>query len=145
MGFDQSADEGMADFVISDQSLAAAIREWLTLHAGNDSIHCSIDFRKPDGIFAASGRENRGFIEKVGQISASEAWGPSGNALKGKTLFKDDIEIWLALILHHQRPSDYSEWRRVIVSHWERGVEELSEIASREGDWIRTLQSCLPG
>ena len=65
--------------------------------------------------------------------------------LKGKTLFKDDIEIWLALILHHQRPSDYSEWRRVIVSHWERGVEELSEIASREGDWIRTLQSCLPG
>ncbi len=64
--------------------------------------------------------------------------------LKGKTLFKDEIEMWLAMILHHQSPKDYADWRSVIVSHWERGVQELFEIASLEGDWIRTLKSCLP-
>ena len=64
--------------------------------------------------------------------------------LKGKTLFKGELPLWMALVLRNQQPADYSEWRRVIVAHWERGVEELASIAEREGDWIRILQACLP-
>jgi len=64
--------------------------------------------------------------------------------LKGKTLFKGELPLWMALVLRNQQPMDYSEWRKVIVAHWERGVEELASIAEREGDWIRTLHACLP-
>ena len=64
--------------------------------------------------------------------------------IKGKTLFKGELPLWMALVLRSQQPTDYSEWRRVIVAHWERGVEELSSIAEREGDWIRILHACLP-
>ena len=70
--------------------------------------------------------------------------GIEGKQLRGKTLFKDDLALWMGLVLQHQTPSDYSEWRRVLVAHWERGVEELSSIAAQEGDWIRTLNACLP-
>ena len=64
--------------------------------------------------------------------------------LKGKTLFKGELPLWVAPVLRIQQPVDYSEWRKVFVAHWERGVEELSAIAEREGDWIRTLHECLP-
>lgn len=64
--------------------------------------------------------------------------------LKGKTLFKDELALWMALILRNQVPDGYPSWRKVIIAHWERGIEELSEISDREGDWIRTVQCCLP-
>ena len=64
--------------------------------------------------------------------------------LKGKTLFKGELSLWMAMVLRIQHPVDYSEWRKIFVAHWERGVEELSIIAEREGDWIRTLHACLP-
>ena len=64
--------------------------------------------------------------------------------LKGSTLFKDDLGLWMALTLKHQEPQDYLAWRRVLIAHWERGVEELSMISKREGDWIRTVHACLP-
>jgi len=64
--------------------------------------------------------------------------------LKGKTLFKGELPLWMALVLRNQQPAGYSEWRGVIVAHWERGVEELASIAEREGDWIRILHACLP-
>ena len=64
--------------------------------------------------------------------------------LRGKTLFKDGLALWMALALRHETPKDYGEWRRVMIAHWERGVEELASIAAREGDWVRTLRACLP-
>ena len=66
MLFDQGAHEGMADFVVSNQALAAAIGERFALHAGDDAIDGIVDFGIPGSFFAAPGRENRGLIEQVG-------------------------------------------------------------------------------
>ncbi len=64
--------------------------------------------------------------------------------IRGKTLFKDDTPLWMALAMQHQTPDSYEEWRALMKAHWERGVEELTMIAIAEGDWIRTLRKCLP-
>ena len=63
--------------------------------------------------------------------------------LKGKTLFKDDLELWMALVLQYQEPNDYNQWRKIFISHWERGVELLTEKAIKEKNWIKTLNSCI--
>ena len=67
----------------------------------------------------------------------------SEKQLRGKTLFKDDLVLWLALILKIQEPADYSEWRGVFVSHWERGVEILIEKSIHHEDWLEVVSSCL--
>ena len=64
--------------------------------------------------------------------------------LRGHTLFKDDLPLWMALILTKQSPADYNEWRQVMRTHWERGVEILMSKSVVEGDWLRTIRACLP-
>jgi hypothetical protein len=64
--------------------------------------------------------------------------------LRGRTLFKDDLSLWMALILRNQSPADYNEWRQVMRAHWERGVEILMSKNVDEGDWLRTIRACLP-
>ena len=68
----------------------------------------------------------------------------NGKQIRGKTLFKGDLAIWLALTLRHQIPENYDEWRQVMRSHWERGVEILMERTVKEGDWLRTIRACVP-
>lgn len=63
--------------------------------------------------------------------------------IRGKTLFKEDLPIWMALILKNQIPEDYSQWRIICRLHWERGVQLLMEKSLLTGDWLRTLESCL--
>ena len=63
--------------------------------------------------------------------------------IRGKTLFKEDTPLWLALVMRHQTPDSYEDWRGVLKAHWERGVENLMAIATTEGDWVRTLRKCL--
>ena len=70
--------------------------------------------------------------------------GSSPKHIRGKTLFKDDTTLWMALAMRHQSPDSYEEWRGIMKAHWERGVEELMTISIVEGDWIRTLRKCLP-
>ena len=70
--------------------------------------------------------------------------GMNDKVLKGTTLFKDELPLWIALILRNNQPANYREWRKVIISHWERGVEELALIDSASDDWVRSLKSCLP-
>ena len=79
---DQSSDQSMADLVVGDQSLAASISEWTTLHAGNDSIDGVVDFAESDRFLAAAGCEDRGFIHQVGQISTCETGSASSNAFE---------------------------------------------------------------
>ena len=62
--------------------------------------------------------------------------------LRSKTLFKDELPIWLGLILQYQNPGDYNSWRTISKLHWERGVEILMEKSLENGDWIRTINSC---
>ena len=64
--------------------------------------------------------------------------------LRGRTLFKDDLSLWMALTLRNQTPADYDEWRQVMRAHWERGVEILMRKNVVEGDWLRTIRACLP-
>ena len=63
--------------------------------------------------------------------------------IRGSTLFKGEVELWTALVLTHQSPSDYSNLREVFISHWERGVEELYTISKEEDDWLRVLNRCM--
>ena len=67
-----------------------------------------------------------------------------GKQLRGRTLFKDDLTLWMALALRHQTPSDYEEWRLILRSHWERGVEMLAKVSAEEDDWLLVVKSCLP-
>ena len=67
-----------------------------------------------------------------------------GKQLRGRTLFKDDLTLWMALVLRHQTPSDYEEWRLILRSHWERGVEMLAKVSAEEDDWLLVVKSCLP-
>ena len=63
--------------------------------------------------------------------------------IRGRTLFKDDLPVWMALILNYQIPKDYSEWRLTCKLHWERGVQLLTQKSLETGDWLRTIESCL--
>lgn len=64
--------------------------------------------------------------------------------LRGRTLFKEDITLWMGLILQYQIPTGYNDWRNICCLHWERGVEILMKKSLENGDWIRTIHSCLP-
>ena len=64
--------------------------------------------------------------------------------IRGRTLFKEELPIWMALALRHQKPVDYAEWRSLFIAHWERGVESLAQMATEEGDWLRVLNKAVP-
>jgi len=67
-----------------------------------------------------------------------------GKHLRGRTLFKDDLELWMALLLREHQPVDYEEWRLSFRLHWERGVEDLMGKSLENGDWLRTIRACIP-
>lgn len=67
----------------------------------------------------------------------------SEKQIRGRTLFKDDFPIWLALVLQVQEPKDYAELRSIFLSHWERGVELLIEKSIEHDDWLEVVASCL--
>ena len=66
-----------------------------------------------------------------------------GKQIRGKTLFKEDLPIWMALVLKNQVPEDYSQWRIIYRLHWGRGIQMLTRIFLQTGDWLRTLETCL--
>ena len=86
--FDQCADQGMTDFVISDQTLAATVGEGTTLHAGDDPIHSVVDLAQADGFLAAAGGEDGRLVHQVGQVCTGEARGAAGDAFEGQLLFE---------------------------------------------------------
>ena len=67
----------------------------------------------------------------------------AGKHIRGRTLFKDDLQLWMALLLRGQQPRDYEEWRTSLRLHWERGVEILMSKALENGDWLRTMKACI--
>ena len=82
MGLDQGAHQGMANFVIGNQTLAAAIGEGFALHAGDDPIDGVINFGEGCGVLAAAGREDGGFVEQVGEVCTRETRGAAGHGLQ---------------------------------------------------------------
>ena len=81
----------------------------------------------------------RGLELEVHAIAATKE-----KQLRGKTLFKGELPMWMALVMRHHEPQSYDEWRGVMRAHWERGVEALMQKDIEQGDWLRTVASCMP-
>ena len=95
------------------------------------------------GLSLASGEVETDW-SPTARVSENEIGDINAKQLRGKTLFKEDLSLWMALTLRHQTPANYEEWRLVLRSHWERGVEMLSDVASKEEDWLLVVNSCMP-
>ena len=65
----------------------------------------------------------------------------TGKQIRGKTIFKDDLLVFMALANKHQKITEYDQWRATMNSHWERGVQTLTEVSTGQRDWIRILGS----
>lgn len=75
--------------------------------------------------------------EKTLQLNNSE------KQLRGKTLFKEDLIIFISALLQKETPEDYSQLRSLIIAHWERGIEMLTIIKTEKSDWIEVCEQCL--
>jgi len=75
--------------------------------------------------------------EKTLQLNNSE------KQLRGKTLFKEDLIIFISALLQKETPEDYSQLRSLIIAHWERGIEMLTIIKTEKKDWIEVVEECL--
>ena len=65
----------------------------------------------------------------------------TGKQIRGKTIFKNDLLVLIALVNQHQQVTEYDQWRSMMNAHWERGVQRLTEISNGQRDWIRILDS----
>ena len=75
--------------------------------------------------------------EKTLQLNNSE------KQLRGKTLFKEDLIIFISALLQKETPEDYPQLRSLIIAHWERGIEMLTIIKTEKKDWIEVVEECL--
>ena len=63
----------------------------------------------------------------------------SGKSLKGKTLFKDELALWMILLSKVEgKLESIDEARSKFILHWERGVELIAKQDSDE-DWIHLI------
>ena len=95
------------------------------------------------GLSISKGAINDQFIATRLSKEQIHISGLAEKQLRGKTLFKEDLVLWLALILSIQEPANYTELRSIFVSHWERGIEILFEKSIRHHDWLEVISSCL--
>jgi len=65
----------------------------------------------------------------------------SGKSLRGKTLFKNELALWMALLSNVEGKMDSIEIARSkFILHWERGVEIIAKEDDGE-DWIHLIAS----
>ena len=65
----------------------------------------------------------------------------SGKSLRGKTLFKNELALWMVLLSNVEGKMDSIEVARSkFILHWERGVEIIAEEDDGE-DWINLIHS----
>ena len=65
----------------------------------------------------------------------------SGKSLRGKTLFKNELALWMILLSNVEGKMDSIEAaRRKFILHWERGVELITKEDDGE-DWIHLIAS----
>lgn len=62
----------------------------------------------------------------------------TGKSIRGKTMFKEDLALWLVLIAIHEPDISEESVRMKFIQHWERGVQLMAE-ALTHGDWIETV------
>ena len=69
----------------------------------------------------------------------------SGKSLKGKTLFKNELAMWMVLLSNVEgRMDSIDVARSKFILHWERGVELIAK-QDHDEDWIHLIASlCSP-
>lgn len=86
--------------------------------------------------------------------SVSDDWSPtkfkeetiledisSGKSLRGKTLFKNELALWMVLLSNVEGKMDSIEVARSkFILHWERGIEIIAKEDDGE-DWIHLIAS----
>ena len=84
--------------------------------------------------------------------SVSDDWAPtkfkeetiledinSGKSLRGKTLFKNELALWMVLLSNVEGKMDSIEVARSkFILHWERGIEIIAKEDDGE-DWIHLI------
>ena len=70
----QMADQGMTALVVSDGALRLVVHDAaLALRTGNHALHGLAHLLHGDDLFVATCREQRGFVQQVGQVGAGKA------------------------------------------------------------------------
>ncbi len=65
----------------------------------------------------------------------------SGKSLRGKTLFKNELALWMVLLSNVEGKMDSIDVARSkFILHWERGVEIIAKEDDGE-DWIHLIAS----
>ena len=62
----------------------------------------------------------------------------TGKSIRGKTMFKEDLALWLVLMAIHEPEIADDQIRMKFIQHWERGVQLMAEAITRD-DWIETI------
>ena len=64
-----------------------------------------------------------------------------GKSLRGKTLFKNELPLWMVLLSNVEGKLDSIDHvRSKFILHWERGIELIS-IADDGSDWIHLISN----
>ena len=62
-----------------------------------------------------------------------------GKSLRGKTLFKSELPLWMVLLSQTEgKLESIDEARSKFISHWERGIELIS-TTDDGSDWIHLI------
>ena len=64
--------------------------------------------------------------------------------IRGNTLLKHDGVLFLVMISSHDSPESYEDWRRLIIAHWERGIELLTVHAGPRTEWLHVIADLVP-
>ena len=59
----------------------------------------------------------------------------TGKAIRGKTLFKNELPVWAVLLSNVEELNSVEEMRSKFIIHWERGIEIITRADTGE-DWI---------
>ena len=64
-----------------------------------------------------------------------------GKSLRGKTLFKSELPLWMILLSKVEgKLESIDDVRSKFILHWERGIELIS-AADDGGDWIHLISN----
>jgi len=67
--------------------------------------------------------------------------GLTGKSLRGKTLFKNELPLWMMLLSNIEgKLESIDEARSKFILHWERGIELISS-QDDESDWIHLISN----
>jgi len=63
----------------------------------------------------------------------------TGKSLRGKTLFKNELPLWMMLLSNAEgKLESIDEVRSKFILHWERGIELISQHDD-DSDWIHLI------